>query len=51
VLSGISVDGINAQYLVPIKRNFPRDYQRILDWFPLLDMELYRLEKFGGIKL
>lgn len=39
-----SWDGINAQYLVPIKQRFPDDYERILKWFPLADLELFRIE-------
>jgi hypothetical protein len=46
-LFGRSFDGLSYQYLAPIKRHFPRDYERILQWFPLADMELFRMEKFG----
>lgn len=49
-LFGRSLDGIGYEYLAPIKRHFPRDYAKILEWFPLADMELYRMERFGGIK-
>lgn len=39
---GSSFDGIDYKYLLPIKRHFPRDYKRILDWFPMADLELFR---------
>lgn len=39
---GRSFDGIDYCFLAPIKERFPRDYQRILDWFPLADLELFR---------
>jgi hypothetical protein len=41
---GRSFDGIDARFLVPIKKHRPRDYQRILEWFPLAEIEVYRHE-------
>ncbi|WP_205669991.1 hypothetical protein [Amycolatopsis sp. CFH S0078] len=35
-------DGLDLRFLKPIKDNRPRDYDRILEWFPLADMELFR---------
>lgn len=46
-LFGRTFDGICAEDLLPIKQHYPRDYERILEWFPLADLELFRLEKFG----
>jgi hypothetical protein len=40
-----SLDGFQIRYLYPIKKNFPRDYQRILEWFPLADCEILRYER------
>lgn len=37
-----SFDGILAQFLEPMKRMRPRDYQRVLDFFPLAEIELYK---------
>lgn len=37
-------DGIDLRFLAPLRQHYPRDYQRILDWFPLADMELARYE-------
>jgi len=39
-----SFDGLYIRYLYPIKLYFPRDYQRILEWFPLAELECYRYE-------
>jgi 3'-phosphoadenosine 5'-phosphosulfate sulfotransferase (PAPS reductase)/FAD synthetase len=39
---GRSFDGIDYRFLEPISRNAPDDFARILDWFPLADLELYR---------
>jgi hypothetical protein len=41
---GRSFDGIDARFLVPIKKHRPRDYQRILEWFPMAEIEVYRHE-------
>lgn len=38
---GRSFDGIDARFLVPIKRHRPRDYHRILEWFPLAEIEVF----------
>lgn len=41
-LFGRSFDGIDHRFLAPLKRHRPRDYARILEWFPLADLELFR---------
>lgn len=43
-LFGRSFDGIDLRFLQPIKDTFPRDYQRILDLFPLAQLEVRRAE-------
>lgn len=43
-LFGRSFDGIDHRFLKPISERFPDDYQRILDWFPLASLELFRAE-------
>jgi len=40
-----SFDGLQIRYLGPIKKNFPRDYQKILEWFPLAECEVLRYER------
>lgn len=45
-LFGRSFDGIDLRFLYPIKQHRPADYQKILDWFPLADLEVYRYERF-----
>jgi len=39
---GRSFDGIDHRFLAPIREHAPADYQRILDWFPLAELELVR---------
>lgn len=43
-LFGRSFDGIDFRFLYPIKQNFPEDYARILEWFPLAELEIKRYE-------
>lgn len=42
---GRSFDGIGYQYAKPLKERFPDDYQTLLKWFPLVELELFRFEK------
>jgi hypothetical protein len=40
---GRSFDGLDRRFLEPIRRHAPGDYARVLEWFPLADLELRRL--------
>lgn len=42
-----SFDGIYARYLVPMKKHFPRDYARVLEFFPLAELEVWRYESYA----
>ena len=44
-LFGRSFDGLDYRFLAPIKKHFPRDWQKICTWFPLVEAELYRYER------
>jgi hypothetical protein len=37
-----SFDGLDVRFLRPIRQHAPADYARILEWFPLADLELCR---------
>lgn len=41
---GRTWDGLDYRFLKPLKEHFPRDYQLIKKWFPLVDLELARAE-------
>lgn len=43
-LWGRSFDGIDHRFLEPMRRLLPDDYARVLEWFPLADLELFRRE-------
>jgi hypothetical protein len=45
-----SFSGIHAGYLLPIKKHFPKDYAKILEWMPLADAECLRYERAGLAK-
>ena len=43
-LWGRSWDGIDYRFLAPLRARFPRDYARVMEFFPLADLEMYRKE-------
>lgn len=43
-LFGRTFDGLDYRFLKPIKDNFPEDYARILEFFPLAELEVKRME-------
>lgn len=45
---GRSFDGIDLRFLYLIKQHYPRDYQRILDLYPMADLEIFRWECANG---
>lgn len=45
-LFGRSFDGINYQFLLPIKDKYPDDYEKILDFFPLSRVEIDRINYY-----
>jgi len=46
-LFGKSFDGINYQYLVPLKRERPDDYRKIIERFPLAEVEVWKYERWS----
>ena len=47
-LFGRTVVALNYRRLREIKRQFPADYARILEWFPLAELEIFRYEQVGA---
>lgn len=45
---GRSFDGLDLRFIVPMKKHLPNDYRKLLEWFPLLDLEIFRWEKANG---
>ena len=46
---GRTFDGIDYRFLAPLREHFPDDYQRVLEWFPLADLEMFRRGERHGI--
>lgn len=42
---GRSFDGVDYAFLKPIKENSPEDYEKIKDWYPLIELEIIRNEQ------
>lgn len=47
-LFGRSFDGLDLRFLLPLKKHRPLDYRKILDWFPLCELEIFRWEAAHG---
>lgn len=45
---GRTFDGFDHRFLKPLKDNFPNDYEKIREFFPLIDLELKRYGTFGN---
>ncbi len=42
---GRSLDGIGYQYMRPVRDRFPDDYRKCLEWFPLIELDMFRFEQ------
>lgn len=42
---GRSFDGIDLRFLLPLKKHLPDDYKKVLEWFPLAELEIFRYER------
>lgn len=47
-LFGRSFDGLDLRFLLPLKKHRPADYRRVLDWFPMAELEVFRWESAHG---
>lgn len=43
-LWGRSFDGVDVRFMLPMKKHLPRDYAKVLEWFPLLEADIRRYE-------
>lgn len=43
---GKSFDGFDYRFIKPLRDNFPEDYEKIKELFPLIDVEIKRFENF-----
>lgn len=47
-LFGRTFDGLMGEFLAPLKWHLPADYAKVLELFPLADVEVWRYEKAHG---
>lgn len=47
---GRSFDGLDARFMIPLRRHRPKDYEQVCKWFPLVGAEIKRYEMHHGIK-
>ncbi len=45
---GRTFDGLDARFLLPMKKHLPRDYARVLEWFPLAEADVFRAERMAA---
>lgn len=45
---GRTFDGLDVRFLGPLKKHYPKDYQRVLEYFPLADLDVYRFEQVAA---
>jgi hypothetical protein len=45
---GRTIAAIDYYYIAPFRREYPDDYERILNWFPLLEAEFFRYERLSN---
>lgn len=50
-LFGLSFDGLDYRFVKPIKEKRPEDYKRIKEYFPLIDLQIARQERYLGDKV
>lgn len=41
---GRTLAAFDYQYLAPLKKHFPQDFEKAREWFPLIDAEFFRYE-------
>lgn len=45
LMFGKSFDAIKLPFLLPIKKYYPRDYRKILEYFPLAELQVFQWEQ------
>ena len=46
-LFGRSFDGIDYRFTAPLKKHLPEDYERLHEWFPMIEADIVRHEAYG----
>lgn len=45
---GRTFDGLDYRFVKPLKEHFPDDYAKVLEWFPLVELGIWRVERMGA---
>lgn len=45
---GRTIAAFDYQFLKPLKTHFPADFERVKEWFPLIEAELFRYEEVAA---
>lgn len=48
--NGKTQDGLMAENIIWIRDQYPDDYKKILDWYPMIDAEVFRYEMLWGMR-
>ena len=43
-LFGRSFDGLDWRFMKPLKEHLPDDYAKVVEWFPMVELEVKRIE-------
>ena len=47
---GRTFDGLDYRFIEPMRKHFPRDYAKLLDWYPFIDLDIARHDGFDAIE-
>ena len=50
MLFGRTFDGLTYKFLKPLKEHIPEDYETVLKWFPLAELDIARFDGFDEIR-
>ena len=46
---GRTFDGLDYRFLQPLREWYPRDYERVLEWYPFADVEIVRYDGINAV--
>lgn len=45
---GRSFDGLDARFIIPMKKHLPNDFAKLKEWYPLIEVDIIRYEMHTG---
>lgn len=46
---GRSWDGLDLRFVYPLKKHRPEDFKKVVEWFPLVEADIWRYERWGAV--